>query len=137
MILSKKLIWFLTPSFWKFEDWHQLPSKKILFTFRLRYPKASRVKWKQMDVFKWQVRYKLKGNVRWGLYTSEGTWLETLCPIPFEDIPPKIQEKYQSKYTIEIQTPLRTIFEIQCTSGFNNLKLLYDETGKVVGKMIV
>lgn len=144
MILSKKFIDVLNPFFWKADERSQVPSNKIQFTFRLRYPTAKHVEWKQMDVFKWQVKFKIKEIVRWGLYTSDGAWLETLYPVPFEDIPRKIQISFKSKYDIDslkqshkIQTPLRTIFELQCTVDFYKLELLYDETGKMVGKMIV
>ena len=144
MILSEKLKKILIPLLWKSDRTKsQLPSAKVQIVFRLRYPKAGLIQWKQIDVFKWQVSFKSKGVMYWSLYTSEGIWLETMRAVNLQDIPKKIQENYESKYgtnglqhIYKIQTSLRTLFEIQWDNGIYNLKLLYDEKGKIVGKMM-
>ncbi len=144
MILSEKLKNILIPSFWKWDKTRsQSPSAKVQFAFRLRYPNARQIHWKQIDVFKWRVSFRSKGIMYWSLYTSESNWLETICAVSLEDIPKRVQENYRSKYSIKelqhiykIQTSLRTIFEIQWGNGIYNLKLLYDEKGKMVGKIM-
>lgn len=143
MILSEKLKYMLIPSFWKWcKSRSKSPSTKVQFAFRLRYPNARQIQWKQIDVFKWQVSFKSKRIMYWSLFTSEGNWLETMRAVSLQDIPKKIQENYESKYgpkglqhIYKIQTSLRTIFEIQWGNGIYNLKLMYDENGKMVGKL--
>lgn len=144
MILPEKLIYNLMPIFWKrVKTKSSLPGTKVLFTFKRRYPKARQVHWEQIDVFKWQVTFKLKEIINWGLYTSEGIWLETKYAVRFRDIPEKVQENLGLKYGLnglqriyKIQMSPRTIFEVHWGNGIYNLNLLYDENGKLVGKIM-
>ncbi len=143
MILSKKLKYVLTPSLWKFHDRSQVPSKKVQFEFRLRYPNAKQMQWKKMDFFKWQVSFRSRGIAYWSLYTNDCIWLETTQAVSLKDIPKRIQENFESKYgdkglqhIYKIQTSLRTIFEVQRGNGLYNHQLLYDDKGRMLGKMI-
>lgn len=131
------------PSFWRSGGSDSgLPKARVQFAFRLKYPKGRCVVWKPVDVFKWQVTFKVNGISYWSLYSSEGDWLETTRTIGLLDIPKQIQENYNSIYgskgllhIYKIQTSLRTIFEIQIRNGIYGSKLLYDEKGKMVGKI--
>ena len=121
----------------------KVPSSKVSIAFRLKYPSAKKLQWKQIDVDKWQVGFRLKGKVYWALYSSSGHWLETMNVVEYKNVPRKIQEKYNSQYGIKglghiykIRTPLKTIFEFHWSNGIFKLKLLYDVKGKLLGKLI-
>ena len=120
-----------------------VPSSKVSIAFRLKYPTAKKLQWKQIDVDKWQVGFTFKGKIYWALYSSTGQWLETVNVVQYENVPKNIQDTYNSKYGIKglghiykIRTPLKTIFEFHWSNGIFKLKLLYDVKGKLLGKII-
>lgn len=143
MILIRRLTSLLLPSFWKSATAEtKLPKAIVQVVFRLKYPKSRGIVWKPINAFKWQVSFKVNGISYWSLFSSEGDWLETTHTIGLLDIPKQVRENYVTTYGSEgalhiykIQTSLHTIFEIQSSQGVHGLKLLYDENGKMVGKI--
>lgn len=122
----------------------ELPGAAVCIAFKSKYPKAAFVRWKQIDVFKWQVNFNSKGKKFTSLYDSEGNWLETITLVPLEFIPKKVQQNFKGKFNREglhqiyqIQTPHHVIFEMQWGNGIYTLKLIYDVAGKILGKLIL
>jgi len=134
----------LVPSLWKrFGSKSQMPGVKVNFAFSLRHPNSRQIQWKQIDILNWHVSFRSKGIINWSLYTSEGNWLETTCAVNLKDIPLRVQENYGSKYGIKelqhvykIQMAQRTIYEVHWGNGIYDVKLLYDESGQIIGKML-
>ena len=144
MILSDPLIQMFTFLFAKkYKANPQRLNIKISVVFKLKYPNAKVVTWKQIDVSKWQVSFKIKGRPYSSLYSSQGNWLETVSSVLLIEIPKEVQEGFGSRYgskglkhIYRINTPNQVIFEMLWSNGVYDLELLYDETGKMVGKLI-
>ncbi|MFT6795018.1 MAG: hypothetical protein ACJART_000149 [Maribacter sp.] len=120
-----------------------MPNTLVQLSFKLKYPLAKVIIWKQIDVFKWHVNFETKGKGYLSLYTSEGAWLETACSVTMKDVPKKVQDSFGSRYgrkglkhIYRIKTPNQVIFEILWSNGIYDVKLLYSETGTIVGKLI-
>ncbi len=145
MILTKKLQYIFTSSFLKVaRTKRNMPNIAVTIAFKSKYPKAAFVRWNQIDVFKWQVNFSLKGNDFSALFNSDGSWLETVTLLSFDHTPKQVQQSFKVKYGSEglqqiqhVKTPNRDIFEIQWSNGVFVWKLLYDISGKIVGKLIV
>ena len=145
MVLIEKLQHVLTFSFSRRKGAMKgTPNIAVIKTFKAKYPKASFIRWHQIDVSKWQVQFFLKENAFSSLFDSEGNWLETVTSLPFQCIPTPIQENFKEKHssqgiqkTCHIKTSTNEIFEIQCSNGVFEWKLLYDISGKIVGKLII
>lgn len=145
MILTKKLRYIFTSSFLKVAKTKiNMPNIGVAIAFKAKYPKAAFVRWNQIDVFKWQVNFSLEDNDFSALFHSEGIWLETVTLLPFSRTPKQVQESFEVKYGIDglqqiqhVKTPKGDIYEIQWSDGVIVLKVLYDISGKIVGKLIV
>ena len=121
----------------------KMPNAVVRMAFKSKYPKATFTIWKQIDVFKWQVNFITKERQYTGLFDSEGNWLETINMVPLNFIPENVKQSFEEKYCsdglrqiYQIQTPNRTLFEIQWNNDLYALKLVYDIAGKIVGKMM-
>ncbi len=60
-----------------------------------------------------------------------------------KDVPKKVQDSFGSRYgrkglkhIYRIKTPNQVIFEMLWSNGIYDVKLLYSETGTIVGKLI-
>ncbi|TLP80158.1 PepSY-like domain-containing protein [Maribacter sp. ACAM166] len=116
----------------------------VLSSFNLKFPKSTHILWQQTGVFKWHVNFKHKKKKCTALFNSEGTWLETITFISWDKIPEQIQRTMEEKYTrnglqqiYHVQTPNRSIYEINLNTSLYSLKLLYDHSGKIVGKLFL
>ncbi|WP_297692581.1 PepSY-like domain-containing protein [uncultured Eudoraea sp.] len=116
----------------------------VLGSFNLKFPAATRISWQQVDVFKWQVNFNLKKKKCTALFNNEGKWLETVRTIPLDKIPKRIQLTFDEKNNRDelrqiyhVQTPDSSLYELNLNNGLYSLKLLYDLSGKIVGKLIV
>ena len=144
MILSKKVSYFWFPLLNRlFTAKKKMPNTLVQLSFKLKYPLAKVIIWKQIDVFKWHVNFETKGKRYSSLYTSEGAWLETACSVTVKDVPKKVQDSFGSRYgrkglkhIYRIKTPNQVIFEMLWSNGIYDVKLLYSETGTIVGKLI-
>ena len=145
MILTKNLRHIFTYSYFKVtRNKRNVPNSSLGVAFKARYPRATFVRWNQVDVFKWQVNFSLKGKDFSALFNSEGNWLETVALVSLGRIPKTVQESFMQKYNPEglqqirhIKTSINDIFEIQWSNGIFVWKLLYDTSGKIVGKLSV
>ncbi len=114
----------------------------VLSSFNSKFPKATHVLWRQVDGCKWHVNFNLKKNKCTALFNSEGKWLETITLTPLDKIPEQLQLTMEENYNSDglqqiyhVQTPDRSLYEINLNNGLYTLKLLYDLSGKIVGKM--
>lgn len=145
MVLTEKLQHVLTYSFLRLTGAMKgTPNETVNKAFKEKYPKASFVRWHQIDVSKWRVQFFLKESDFSSLFDSEGNWLETFTSLSFEYIPKPVQENFKEKHSSQgiqkichIKTSTNDIFEIQWSNGVFEWKLLYDISGKIVGKLIV
>ena len=48
-----------------------MPNAKVYLAFTSKYPKATFIIWKQIDVFKWQVNYSFNKADHRALFSSE------------------------------------------------------------------
>ncbi len=116
----------------------------VLRSFNLKFPTATHVLWQQVDVFKWHVNFNLNKKKCTALFNSEGKWLETVTLISLDNIPEQLQLTMDEKYNSEglqqiyhIQTPDRSIYEMNLNNGLYTLKILYDLSGRIVGKIVL
>ncbi len=116
----------------------------VLHSFNSKFPKATHIVWQQMDVFKWHVNFILRKKRCTALFTSEGKWLETITLLPSNKIPKQIQRTLEEKNNNDglqqiyyVQTPDRSMYEMNLRNGLNTLKLLYDRSGKIIDKMLL
>lgn len=121
----------------------KLSSPTVFNAFKLKYPSASTPQWQQIDVFRWEVNFILRNKWYSALFDSHGNWLETMTLISLEAIPKNVLNVFEKSFTIsgiknirQIQMTNGTIYEIKWTNGVFIWKLLYDISGKMVGKLI-
>lgn len=115
----------------------------VLRSFNSKFPRASHILWHKVDVFKWQVNFNFKKQKYSALFNSEGNWLETVTVLPPDKIPEGLQLTFEEKNNRDalqqiyhVETPDRSLYEMNLHNGLNTLKLLYDDSGKIVGKII-
>jgi hypothetical protein len=114
----------------------------VLSSFHLKYPQATHTIWRRIDLYKWQVNFSIKKEKCTALFNSEGKWLETVTFMPLDKIPEQlkltIEEKHNSnglRKIYHVQTPDRSLYEMNLHDGIYTHKLLYDLSGKILGKM--
>ena len=121
----------------------KLSSPAVYNAFKLKYPNASTVQWQQIDVFRWEVNFILRNKWYSALFDSHGNWLETMTLISLEAIPKNVRKIFKKSFAIsgikdirQIEMANGTIYEIKCSNDVFIWKLLYDISGKMVGKLI-
>ena len=112
-------------------------------SFILKFPNAKRVLWYQIDIFKWRVNFTLKEKKHSALFDSEGNWMETITLIPLNKIPKALQLTFEEIYSKDdlqkiyyVQTPDRSIYEMNLNNGLYSFKLLFDVSGNIIGTLI-
>jgi len=120
-----------------------MPGKTVYLPFKSKYPKATFVQWKQIDVFRWQVTFRFNKEEHFALFNCEGKWLETITSVSLEITPEQVQQNFAGNYSNDglqqiyhVETPKQSLYEISWNNGINVLKLLYNSSGKIIGKMI-
>ena len=116
----------------------------VLRSFDSKFPKASHTLWQQVDVFKWHVNFTYKKNKCTALFNSEGKWLETVTLVSLDKIPERLQltldertNKDGLQKIYHVQTPDRSLYELNLNNGLYTLRLLYDLSGNIVDKMLL
>lgn len=116
----------------------------VLRSFHCRYPNAKHVVWQQVDVFQWQVNFVFKGRQYSALFNSQGRWLETVSIVTLETTPEAIKQKFEASYSRDgilqmhhIQSPHKNLYEMKWHNGIYVIKLLFDVTGKMVGRAVL
>ena len=119
-----------------------LSNHAVLNAFNLKYPNASAVQWKQIEASLWMAKFILLNKRYSASYDTLGNWLDTISLVSMESIPKNVQENFEKSFIKsgiknirQIETTGRTIYEIKWTNGIFMLKLLYDISGKMVGKL--
>lgn len=127
----------------KSQNKSNLSSPTVVNAFRIKYPNANAVQWHQIEVSRWAVNFTLKNKWHSALFDSHGNWLDSMTLISLESIPKNVQKTFQKSFLKsgiknihKIETPNKTIYEIKWTNGIFIWKLLYDFSGKMVGKLI-
>jgi hypothetical protein len=115
----------------------------VLSSFNSKFPRANDVLWQQIDVFRWNVSFTLKKKKHIAIFSSKGKWLETVAFIPYKKIPKKLQLTIEKKYTINklqeicyVQNPSKSIYEVNLKQDVFNIKVLFDNSGKTVGRIL-
>jgi len=116
----------------------------VLCSFNSKFPNATHILWQQVDVFKWHVNFTLKKKKCTALFDSKGKWLETVTLVSLDKIPERLQLTLDEKNNKEglrqiyhVQTPDRSLYELNLNNGLYTLRLLYDLSGKIVGKVLL
>jgi hypothetical protein len=111
--------------------------------FNSKFPNAKHVFWKQVDVLKWQVHFSMEKIKYSALFNSHGKWMETVSAVTLDKTPKPIKHKFQEKFKKEgnlqihhVQSPNKSLYEMKWYNGIYVVKLLYDITGKIVGRVI-
>ncbi len=127
-----------------FRNKRPIVNSMVLHSFNSKFPKATHILWQQVNVFNWHVNFNLKKKKCTALFNNEGKWLETVTLIPLNKIPEQLQLTMEEKYNSDglqqiyhVQTPDRSIYEMNLNNGLYTLKLLYDLSGKIIGKMLL
>ncbi|MGY8915246.1 MAG: PepSY-like domain-containing protein [Flavobacteriales bacterium] len=116
----------------------------VFVAFSSKFPRATNLEWHQVGVLKWQVSFTRKKKRCTALFSGDGQWLETVTAMPMHQLPEQLQQSLEEKYTekkhkqiYHVQTPERSHYEMSLTEGANTLKLLFDLTGNIVGKLVM
>mgnify|MGYP003632310967 CR=1 FL=1 len=144
MGVLKKIKYVLTSqSSKRIQNKSDLLNHRVATAFKLKYPNANAVQWKQIEISKWMAKFSLKDTWYSTLYDSQGNWLDTIALVPIESIPKNIQENFEKSFVKsgiksihQIETSNKTIYEIKWTNGIFRWNLLYDISGKMTGKLI-
>ncbi len=122
---------------------NNISSAVVVRAFHSRYPKANAIQWQQIEVSRWAVNFTLQNKWYSALFDSYGNWLDSMTLISIESIPKNVQERFEKRFLKsgiksihKIETPNNTIYEIKWTNGIFMWRLLYDISGKMVGKLI-
>jgi len=145
MVLTEKLQYVFSSSFWKVSrNKRRIPNIAVGKSFRSRYPKATFARWNKVDVLLWEVNFRIRGKDFSALFDNDGNWLETVTAVSLSYTPKRVQESFSENHAPEglqqihhIQTSNSDIFEIEWGNGVFAWKLLYDFSGKLMGKLIV
>jgi hypothetical protein len=112
-------------------------------SFSAKFPNAKHVLWEQVDVSRWQVHFSLKKNKYSALFNHYGEWMETVSVVTLDKTPEPIKHNFQKKFNKEgilqihhFQSPNKSLYEMKWYNGIYVVKLLYDITGKIVGRVI-
>ena len=127
----------------KSQNKSNLSNHTVVNAFKLKYPNAHAVQWHQIEVSRWTVNFTLKNKWHSVLFDSHGNWLDTINLISIESIPKSVQENFEKNFVKsgiknirQIEMANTTIYEIKWTNGIFIWNLLYDISGKMVGKLI-
>lgn len=78
------------------------------------------------------------------MFNSEGKWLETVTLVSLDKIPERLQltldertNEDELRQIYHVQTPDRSLYELNLNNGLYTLRLLYDLSGKIVDKMLL
>ena len=114
-----------------------------LRSFNSKFPNAKYVIWKQVDASKWQVNYTEEKNKYSALFNCQGKWMETVSVVTLDKTPEPIKHKFQETFKKEgilqishVLTPNKSLYEMKWHNGLYVTKVLYDITGKIVGRVI-
>lgn len=114
-----------------------------LRSFDSKFPNAKHVLWEQVDGTKWQVHFSVKKNKYSALFNFQGKWMETVSIVTLDKTPEPIKHKFQEKFNIKgiiqihhVQSPNKSLYEMKWHNGLYVTKVLYDITGKIVGRVI-
>ena len=114
-----------------------------LHSFNSKFPKAKHIVWLQIDVSKWQVHFSVKKKKYSPLFNSHGKWMETVSVVTLDKTPEPIKHKFQETFNKDgilqihyVQSPNKSLYEMKWHNGTYVVKLLYDITGKIVGRVI-
>ncbi len=114
-----------------------------LRSFNSKFPNAKHVLWKRVDASKWQVYCSVKKNKYLALYNCQGEWLETVSVVTLDKTPEPIKHKFQETFNEEgilqishVLSPNKNLYEMKWHNGLYVTKLLFDITGKIVGRVI-
>tara|TARA_R110002096_G_scaffold341990_1_gene534888 strand:+ start:2803 stop:3255 length:453 start_codon:yes stop_codon:yes gene_type:complete len=140
----KKLKYILASlSLTKSQKKSNLSSPTVVKALKLKYPNASAVQLEQVEVSKWAASFTLKNKWHSALFDSHGNWLDTMTLVSLESLPKNVQENFQKSFVErgiknihQIDMNNKTIYEIKWTNGIFIWKLLYDVSGKMVGRLI-
>ena len=127
-----------------FRNKKPLADPRVLQSFRLKFPLATQVIWQQVDVFKWLVNFNIEKKKCTALFNREGIWLETVTLIPLNKIPKSLEFTLEEKNNREdlrqiffIQRPEQSLYELNLDNGVFTLRLLFDLSGNIIGKMLL
>lgn len=116
----------------------------VLNSFSSKFPKATEIFWQQIDSTKCHVKFILRKKKCTALFTSKGIWLETVTLMPFDKIPKLLQLTLEEKHSSDglqkiyhIQNSDRSLYEVSLHNGSYNFKLLFNLSGKIIGKVLV
>lgn len=116
----------------------------VFVAFCSKFPGATNLVWHQVGILKWQVAFTLNKKNSTALFCRDGQWLETVTGMPLHQLPEQLQQSLEKKYTkkeyekiYHVQTPDRSHYEMSLSEGSSTLKLLFDLTGNIVGKLIM
>jgi hypothetical protein len=127
--------------------------------FEAKYPQASQVVWSRyraeeplsyewdwygwptLDTNDYAVRFNMNDNPYWVWYDETGNWIGSLETVPVSGVPEAVNKTLKSEfsgYTVQSvkreNDKNRVAYEIELDKGDDKLKLLVDETGKVMKK---
>tara|TARA_R110002050_G_scaffold261556_1_gene401574 strand:+ start:31960 stop:32397 length:438 start_codon:yes stop_codon:yes gene_type:complete len=144
MSVLKKIKYIVTSlSLKRIKNKSNLPNIKVVNAFKLKYPNASAIQWQQIEISRWAINFTLKNKWYSALFDSHGNWLDTITLVSMESIPKNVQENFEKSFVKSgiknirlIETNDNTIYEIKWTNGIFKCNLLYDISGKMVGKLI-
>ncbi|MET7029791.1 PepSY-like domain-containing protein [Sediminicola luteus] len=116
----------------------------VFVAFSSQFPRATDLVWHQVGLLKWQVSFTLNKKKCTALFNRDGQWLETVTAMPLQNLPDQLQLSLQEKYTkkdhkqiYHVQTPNRSHYEMSSTEGSATIKLLFDLTGNIVGRLLM
>ncbi len=119
-------------------------SSLVSVSFSSKFPRAKNIIWQQIDVNKWHVIFTLGKKKYTALFNSDGKWMETVSNTTLNKIPKQVQLTFEKKHNRDgiqqiyhVQTPDRNFYEMKLHNGTYVLKLIYDDSGKTLGQLIL
>jgi hypothetical protein len=116
----------------------------VLNSFSSKFPKATEILWQQIDSSKCQVNFTMKKKRCTALFNSKGIWLETVTLMPINKIPKQLQLTLEEKNHSDglqklyhIQNSDRNFYEVSLNNGLYKFKLLFNLSGKIIGKVLL
>jgi hypothetical protein len=116
----------------------QTPPKPVSDNFAKMFPNASKVKWDKEEENEWEAEFKNKKKENSVCFDNAGNWLETEEEINKKDLPERVKNAVNEKYTdykieevSKIETPDFKGFEIAIEKGKEELELQVTADGKI------
>ncbi|MBO0592659.1 PepSY-like domain-containing protein [Cellulophaga sp. E16_2] len=126
------------------ESKQDLPGKKILESFEIKFPEALYATWTLKNNTIWEASFLWEKKEHTALFSSGGQWIETHSYLPLGTVPMVVQKKFnkdyprnQVKHIFILRKPEGVFYEFLIRLGNKQYKVRYNSNGEMKEQLFV